>query len=74
MDYSFFQILADRIDSAKPEEKEKLIALRDSILKMVDEIDKEMQAQAAQVEQLIEKIIQSPDIPKGYGTSLADNK
>jgi hypothetical protein len=31
---------------------------------MVDEIDKEMQAQAAQVEQLIEKIIQSPDIPK----------
>ena len=64
MDYSFFQILADRIDSAKTGEKEKLIALRDSILKMVDEIDKEMQAQAAQVEQLIEKIIQSPDIPK----------
>jgi len=64
MDYSFFQILADRIDSAKTGEKERLISLRDTILKMVDEIDKEMQAQAAQVEQLIEKIIQSPDIPK----------
>jgi len=64
MDYSFFQLLTDRIDSAGTGEKEKLISLRDSILKMVDEIDKEMQAQASQVEQLIEKVIQSPDIPK----------
>lgn len=64
MDYSFFQILADRIEAAEDSEKGNLITLRDKILNMVEEIDKEIQAQAVQMEQLIDKIIQSPDISK----------
>lgn len=64
MDYSFFQILADRIEAAEDSEKGNLITLRDKILNMVEEIDKEIQTQAVQMEQLIDKIIQSPDISK----------
>jgi len=64
MDYSFFQILADRIEAAQDSDKEKLVTLRDKILNMVEEIDKEIQAQAVQMEKLIDKIIQSPDISK----------
>jgi hypothetical protein len=64
MDYNFFQILSDRIEAAQNGAKEKLIALRESILKMVEEIDNEMKAQAAQMSQLIDKVVQSPDIPR----------
>jgi hypothetical protein len=64
MDYSFFQILSERIEAAQNGAKEKLITLRESILKMVAEIDQEMKAQAAQMSQLIDKVVQSPDIPR----------
>ncbi len=64
MDYSFFQILSERIEAAQNGAKEKLITLRESILKMVEEIDQEMKAQAAQMSQLIDKVVQSPDIPQ----------
>lgn len=64
MDYSFFQILSDRIETSQDGDKDKLIALREKILKMVEEIDKELQVQAVQMEQLIDKIIQAPDISK----------
>ncbi len=64
MDYNFFQMLTDRIDSAKDGDKEKLLTLRESILKMIEEIDKETQAQVSQIEQLIDKVVQAPDIPK----------
>lgn len=64
MDYNFFQILTNRIDSATGTDKEKLTALRDSVLKMVEKIDRDMAAQALQMEQLIDKVVQSPDIPK----------
>ncbi len=64
MDYNFFQILTERIEAAKDSEKEKLLTLRESILKMIDEIDKQTQAQVIQIEQLIDKVVQAPDIPK----------
>lgn len=64
MDYNFFQILTDRIEASDDGAKEKLVALRETILKMVEEIDHEMQAQALQMEQLIDKVVQAPDIPK----------
>jgi hypothetical protein len=64
MDYNFFQMLTDRIESAKDGEKEKLLTLRELILKMIEEIDKETQAQVIQIEQLIDKVVQAPDIPK----------
>lgn len=64
MDYEFFQLLTDRIEKAKEPEKQKLNDLRDRVLKLVEGIDKELQAQAAQMNQLIDKIIASPDIPR----------
>lgn len=63
MDYNFFQILTDRIEVAQDGAKEKLVGLRETIFKMVEEIDRELQAQAVQMSQLIDKVVQSPDIP-----------
>ena len=64
LDYNFFQILSTKIDTATGEEKDRLSKLRETLLKMTAEIDLEMQEQVSRVQQVIEKIVQSPDIEK----------
>lgn len=64
LDYNFFQILSGKIEQAKAEEKDRLSKLRENLLKMTAEIDLEMQEQVGRIQQVIEKIIQSPDIEK----------
>lgn len=64
MDYNFFQILAGKIDSADGEEKDRLSKLRDTILKLTAEIDLEMQEQVGRIQNVIQQIVQSPDIEK----------
>ena len=64
MDYNFFQILSGKIDSATGDEKDRLSKLRDTVLKLTAEVDLEMQEQVGRIQQVIEKIIQSPDIEK----------
>jgi hypothetical protein len=62
MDYSFFQILTDRIDLAQAEEKEKLTALREKLLEMVQEIDQVVDQQRSQAQELLEQILHAQDI------------
>ncbi|MBE3142471.1 MAG: hypothetical protein IMZ61_00900 [Planctomycetes bacterium] len=62
MDYSFFQILTDRIDLAQAEEKEKLTALREKLLEMVQEIDQVVDQQRSQAHELLEEILHAQDI------------
>ncbi len=64
LDYSFFQILSTKIDAATGDEKTRLTALRESLLKMTAELDLEMQEQAAKIKELIDKVIEAPDIEK----------
>jgi predicted nucleic-acid-binding Zn-ribbon protein len=64
LDYNFFQILSNKIDSATGEDKDRLGKLRETLVKMTAEIDLEMQEQVGRVQQVIEKIIQSPEIEK----------
>jgi hypothetical protein len=63
LDYSFFQILSERIDAAEGDEKEKLTVLREKLLEMVQEIDQAMQKQLAQARQTLETILKAKDIP-----------
>ncbi|HVN56113.1 MAG TPA: CpXC domain-containing protein [Anaerolineaceae bacterium] len=62
MDYSFFQILSDRINQASGEEKARLIDLREKLLQLTGEIDKALQEQAKQTRDLIETILKSDNI------------
>jgi len=62
MDYSFFQTLTDRIDLAQAEEKEKLTALREKLLEMVQEIDQVVDQQRSQAQELLEEILHAQDI------------
>ncbi len=62
MDYTFFQLLSQRIDQAVPEEREKLAALRSQLLEMTQEIDRQMEERVKQTRQAIEQIIGAPDL------------
>jgi hypothetical protein len=64
LDYNFFQLLSGKIDAASAEEKDRLTKLRETLLKMTAEIDLEMQEQVGRIQQLIEKVVQAPDIEK----------
>jgi hypothetical protein len=62
LDYTFFQILTDRINAASDDQKAKLTEMREKILKLTGEIDKQTQRQQAEAHQLLERIAAAPDV------------
>ena len=62
LDYSFYQILADRITAAPEDQKQKLVEMREKLLKLTSEIDKVMQKQQGETRKLLERILAAPDI------------
>lgn len=70
LDYTFFQILSDRINAAPEDGKPKLVELRDKLLKLTGEIDKATQRQQAEARQLLEKILAAPDISQAAMENL----
>jgi len=70
MDYAFFQVLGDRIEKASPEEKPRLVALRDRLLELTQEIDKEVQAQEKQIRGMLEEILKAPNIEEATTNAL----
>lgn len=64
LDYAFFQMLTDRIVASAEDEKNRLTIVREKILAMIETIDRELETQASQMDQLLEKILTSNDIPR----------
>jgi hypothetical protein len=62
MDYQFFQLLSLKIDSAAASEKQKMIELREKLLEMTREMDEEINKRVASAGQLLDTILNSPDI------------
>jgi hypothetical protein len=70
LDYTFFQLLTDKIDKSSGDEKERLTGLRSQLIEMTAEIDKAVQEQASQARKLLEKILAAPDIEKATAENL----
>jgi hypothetical protein len=64
LDYEFFKLLTERIEQSQGEEKERLTGLRESLLKMVDEIDKAVQEKIKTSNDLLEKIVDAENLEK----------
>ena len=62
MDYSFFQLLSERIDKTSGDERERLESLREHLLEMTEQLDAQVQARAGQAQQLLNQIVQSDDV------------
>jgi hypothetical protein len=62
LDYSFFQILTERIEKANDEERASLETLRENLLDFTNQIDKALEAQMKAADEFIEQILTAPDI------------
>ena len=62
MDYAFFQLLSDQAEKSSGEENARLLDLRQKLLEMTQEIDQQMQAHAQETRQVIDAVLQTPNI------------
>jgi hypothetical protein len=62
MDYSFFQMLSDRIDRARGAGRQRLIELREKLLELTSEFDEQLKVRSAQSLELLESILKSEDV------------
>jgi hypothetical protein len=70
LDYSFFQLLSERIDRARGDGRTRLVELRAQLLEMTQEIDKQVETQRKQIRQLINALLQAPDIEEALAKAL----
>lgn len=76
LDYEFFQILSQRIDSSEDEEqKTKLTGLRDFLLEITKQIEEQIKEDRKNARAVLEKILAEPSVEAGlekYGNELND--
>ncbi|MCD6476442.1 MAG: hypothetical protein J7K85_09330 [Anaerolineaceae bacterium] len=67
LDYTFFSLLAQRIEKTEEDEKIRLMELRDRLLEMRQEIDKELAEQMESTRKLITEIINTDPMEEALG-------
>jgi len=67
LDYTFFSLLAQRIEVAEGDEQTRLMDLRDRLLEMRQEIDKEIAQQTESIREMINEIINTEPIEQAIG-------
>jgi hypothetical protein len=70
MDYAFFQMLSERIDRARSAGRERLIKLRERLLELTREVDRQVEARTVQTKKLLNEILQAKDIPEEMTANL----
>jgi len=70
LDYQFFQLLSERIDRERGDGRARLVELRDKLLELTEEIDRQMEARAAEARSLVDKISQAHDIENAMMQAL----
>lgn len=70
LDYQFFQLLTEKIDKASGDEKTKLESLREKLLDITNEMDKQIEARYKKAQELIESLLAQDDIVKAVHDNL----
>jgi hypothetical protein len=71
MDYTFFQLLSERIDRARSKGRQRLIDVRERLLEYTQEVDKEVEARIEVAGKNLETLIQVEDIPAAVQQNMA---
>jgi hypothetical protein len=72
MDYSFFQLLSDRIDRARDKGRQRLIDLRERLLELTREFDEQMAARQEQTRQLLDRLLSAENISEATMENLPE--
>jgi len=70
MDYQFFQLLSEKIDKASAEEKARLESIREKLLDLTNEMDKQLEARYKQAQEFVESLLAKDDIVKAVHDNL----
>ncbi len=70
MDYQFFQLLSERIETKSGEEKAKLEALREKLLEYTSKIDQQVQKHIDESRSLLNRIVDSADVEAAMEQNL----
>jgi hypothetical protein len=70
MDYQFFQLLSEKIDTASGEEKTRLESIREKLLDFTNEVDKQLEARYKQAQDFIESLLAQDDVVKAVRDNL----
>lgn len=62
MDYSFFQMLSERIDNTRREGRTKLVDIRTRLLELTQEVDSQIEAHVREIQKLIQSMLQAKDV------------
>ena len=71
LDYSFFQIMTDKIEKSNGDERKKLEDLRTKVLDFNNKIDKALEEQMKQADKMIDALREAPDIAKATAENIA---
>jgi len=71
MDYEFFQMFTDRIESSGDEVRSKLVEKRNLLLKVTQEIDQELERRINSAREIINKIIEQENLEEALLNNLA---
>ena len=69
-DYQFFQLLSDRIERARGDGRARLIKLRDEILDITRELDRQMAERLQASRQLLEEILKEENVEEAIEANL----
>jgi rubrerythrin len=72
LDYSFFQILTERIEKSSGDQRKKLEELREKVLDFTNQIDKAVEEQMKQADKMIESLLEAPDIAQATVQNIAN--
>jgi len=70
MDYQFFQMLTEKIDRASGDEKAELEKIREQILELTTELDKQIEARYKQAQEFVESLLAQDDVVKAIQENL----
>lgn len=70
LDYSFFQILSDKIEASSGEEKDQLDSLRQRLLSITEAVDEAMKKQLEEAQKLVNELLEAEDIEKATQEAL----
>jgi hypothetical protein len=70
MDYTFFQMLSDRVDRARGDGRTRLIEIRERLLELTRQVDQQVEARMQQSRQLLNKILEAQDVDQAIAQSL----
>ena len=70
LDYQFFQLLSEKIESTPEADRSRLTELREHLLEITREIDRQVAGRMQAATQLLESILQSPNVEESLMENL----